>query len=67
MKYLLQSTFDLPQLAYVLTPSRRKEAQSQLVAAGRNADFGPVGPPDDQKIARWREPTEELELFEFEG
>jgi hypothetical protein len=26
-----------------------------------------VAPPDDQEIARWREPTEELELFEFES
>jgi hypothetical protein len=26
-----------------------------------------VAPADDQEIARWREPTEELELFEFEG
>jgi hypothetical protein len=25
-----------------------------------------VAPPADQEIARWREPTEELELFEFE-
>jgi hypothetical protein len=26
-----------------------------------------MAPPDDQEIARWREPTEELELFEFES
>jgi hypothetical protein len=26
-----------------------------------------VAPPDDQEIVRLREPTEELELFEFEG
>jgi hypothetical protein len=26
-----------------------------------------VAPPDDQEIARWREPTGELELFEFKG
>jgi hypothetical protein len=38
-----------------------------LVAARRSADFGPVAPSDDQEIARWREPTEELKLFEFEG
>jgi hypothetical protein len=38
-----------------------------LVAARRSADFGPVAPPDNQEIAQWREPTEELELFEFEG
>jgi hypothetical protein len=26
-----------------------------------------VAPSDDQEIDRWSEPTEELELFEFEG
>jgi hypothetical protein len=60
-RYLLQSTFDLLQLAYVLTPLGRREEQSQLVASLHRADFGPVAPPDDQEIAPWRESTEKLE------
>ena len=36
--YLLQSTYDLPQLAYVLTPRGRKHAQSQLVTGVRGLE-----------------------------
>jgi hypothetical protein len=65
-KYLLESTLDLPQLASVLTLAWSNEAGSQLVAMRRTSHLGPMRLPDDEEISRTREPSVELELFEFE-
>jgi hypothetical protein len=65
-KYLLESAFDLRQLAYVLSPTGKNEARPQLVAMQCTSHLGPMRLPDDEEIARSREPSGELELLEFE-
>jgi hypothetical protein len=65
--YLLQSTYDLVQLAYVLTPQGRKEARRQLM--GGMHDVGTAGRPSDEgnDWLTQQPQVEEVELFAFES